>query len=153
MTHRYSPHLLPCRWRLHDIRRAALTRWLMLVAAVMMMGLQCAMAAYACAMPPGVMTTAMATSAPAMDGSMKGSCSDMARSPTDHLLCAKHCAADASAPTDAHPLSVPPTALVGLPPALPAFVAHTQAAIAYDRRDRLRPPGRPASLLFCSLLI
>ncbi|WP_458068490.1 hypothetical protein [Rhodanobacter sp. BL-MT-08] len=152
MTRFHLPLLFPRRWRLHDIRRAPLTRWVLLVAAVMMLGLQSAMAAYACAMPPGGMAT-MAMNASTMDGSMKGSCPEMASSPTDHLLCAKHCASEVSAPTDVHPLSVPPMLLMGLPPALPTWVAHTQAGIAYDRRDRLRSPGPPANLLFCSLLI
>lgn len=147
------PLLFPRRWRLRDIRRAPLTRWVLLVAAVMMMGFQCAMAAYACALPSDGMATTAAMRAPTMDATMRGACPDMAPSPTDHLLCAKHCSAEASAPTGAHPLSVPPTALVALPPAVPAFVAHTQAGIAYERRDRLRSQGPSASLAFCSLLI
>lgn len=153
MTRIPHPTLMPRRWRLRDIRRARLTRWLLLGSVLFMMGLQSALAAYACAMPSGMMGPAMAMSTSAMDASMATTCPEMRHAPADRLMCAKHCASEASAPTDARPLSVPPNLLTALPPALPVIAMQTQTTLAPERRYRLRAPPPPAILLFCSLLI
>jgi len=153
MTRIAHPTLMPRRWRLRDIRRARLTRWLLLGSVLFMMGLQSALAAYACTMPSGMMGPAMAMSTSAMDASMATTCPEMQHAPVNRLLCAKHCASDASAPTDARPLSVPPNLLTALPPVLPVVVMHAHMAVEPERLYRLRAPPPPASLLFCSLLI
>jgi len=153
MTHLSIPKLGPTRWRLRDIRRARVTRWLLLGGLLFMVGLQSALAAYVCTMPDGAMGPVMAMSTSAADTAMTSTCPQMKHTAADRALCAKHCAADASAPTAVHPLSVPPSALVALPPSLPAAVALSSPMTALQRqRDRLRAP-LPASLLFCSLLI
>lgn len=144
---------MPRRWRLRDIRRARLTRWLLLGSVLFMMGLQSALAAYACTMPSGMMGPAMAMSTSARDASMATTCPEMQHAPADRLLCAKHCASDASAPTDARPLSVPPNVLTALPPVLPVMAMQTQATAEPERRYQLRAPPPSATLLFCSLLI
>ena len=153
MPHIAHPTLMPRCWRLRDIRRARLTRWLLLGSALLMMGLQSSLAAYACAMPSGMMGRAMAMSPSAMDASMATTCPEMQHAPADRLLCAKHCASEASAPTDARPLSVPPNLLTALPPVLPVVAMQTQTTLAPERRYRLRAPPPPIILLFCSLLI
>lgn len=150
------PKLGPRRWRLRDIRRARLTRWLMLAGVLFMLGLQSGLAAYACTMPVGMMGSTMAMRTSIADASMAASCPQMKHTAADRMLCAKHCAADsdASAPSAAHPLSVPPNLLVALPPVLPAAVALSSTMTVEQRqRDLLRAPPPPASLLFCSLLI
>jgi hypothetical protein len=148
------PKLGPTRWRLRDIRRARLTRWLLLGGLLFMVGLQSALAAYVCTMPDGAMGPTMAMGTSAADASMASTCPQMKHTAADRALCAKHCASDASAPTAIHPLSVPPSALVALPPALPTAVALSSPMTASQRqRDRLRASPPPASLLFCSLLI
>jgi hypothetical protein len=153
MTRSHLPKLGPRRWRLRDIRRARLTRWLLIGSVLMMLGMQSALAAYACAMPSATMGSIMGMSASAMDASMGRSCPEMKHAAVDRMLCAKHCAPDTTAPTNAHPLSVPPSLLTALPPVLPMRVVNTQGTVEHARRDRLRAPGPPASLLFCSLLI
>jgi len=95
----------------------------------------------------------MAMSTSAMDAPMATTCPEMQHAPVNRLLCAKHCASDASAPTDARPLSVPPNLLTALPPVLPVVVMHAHMAVEPERLYRLRAPPPPASLLFCSLLI
>ncbi|HEY0198773.1 MAG TPA: hypothetical protein VGC19_09560 [Rhodanobacter sp.] len=153
MTRFRLPKLGPRRWLLRDIRRTRLTRWLLIGSVLMMLGMQSALAAYACAMPPAAVGSTMAMSASAMDASMGHSCPEMKHAAVDRMLCAKHCAPDTAAPTNAHPLSVPPSLLTALPLVLPVLTVSTQGAIKHARRDRLRAPGPPASLLFCSLLI
>lgn len=153
MTHLPIPKLGPTRWRLRDIRRARLTRWLLLAGLLFMVGLQSALAAYVCAMPDGTMGPTMAMATSAADRAMASTCPQMKHTAADRALCAKHCASDASAPTAIHPLSVPPNILVALPPSLPTTLALSSTTTASQRqRDRLRTPP-PASLLFCSLLI
>lgn len=153
MTHLSIPKLGPTRWRLRDIRRARLTRWLLLGGLLFMVGLQSALAGYVCTMPDGRMGPTMAMGTSAADKAMTSTCPQMKHTAADRALCAKHCASDASAPTAVHPLSVPPSALVALPPLLPAAVALSSPMTVDQRqRDRLRTPP-PASLLFCSLLI
>jgi hypothetical protein len=118
-----------------------------------MLGLQSALAAHACMMPSGRVNPAVAMRAMSTDASMAVACAQMKPAAADRMLCAKHCAPDASAPTAAHPLSVPPNALVALPPAPLVADALTSPMTAQERqRDRLRAPP-PAGLLFCSLLI
>ena len=154
MTHLSIPKLGPTRWRLRDIRRARLTRCLLLAGLLFMVGLQSALAAYVCTMPDGAMGPVMAMATPAADASMASTCPQMKHTAADRALCAKHCASDASAPTAVHPLSVPPNVLAGLPPALSTAVALSSPMTVRQRqRDRLRAPPPPASLLFCSLLI
>ncbi|WP_284397987.1 hypothetical protein [Dyella lipolytica] len=139
---------------MRDIRRARLTRWLLLAGVLFMLGMQSALASYACAMPSEMMEATMGMSTSAADASMAATCPQMKHTAADRMVCAKHCASDASAPTAVHPLSVPPSVLVALPPELPAAVALTSPMTAQQRqRDRLRAPPPPASLLFCSLLI
>jgi hypothetical protein len=152
MTRIPHPTWIPRRWRLRDIRRARLTRWLLLGSVLLMFAMQSALAAYACAMPSG-MGPAMAMSTSATDASMATTCPEMQHAPTDRLLCAKHCASEASAPTDARPLSVPPNLLTALAPVLPVVAMQTQTTLAPERRYRLRAPPPPITLLFCSLLI
>lgn len=118
-----------------------------------MLGLQSALAAYACAMPPATMGQAMTMETSVMDASMAKTCPEMRHAPVKRLLCARHCAADASAPTDARPLSVPPNLLTALPSMLPVVAVRTRITKAPERRYRLRAPPPPATLLFCSLLI
>lgn len=147
------PKLGPTRWRLREIRRARLTRWLLLGGLLFMIGLQSALAAYVCAMPNGTMGPTMAMGTAAADRAMASTCPQMKHTAADRALCAKHCASDASAPTAIHPLSVPPSVLAALPPSLPAAVALSSPMTVRQRqRDRLRAPP-PASLLFCTLLI
>jgi hypothetical protein len=154
MTHLSIPKLGPTRWRLRDIRRARLTRWLLLGGLLFMVGLQSALAAYVCTMPDGAMGPTMAMGTSAADRAMASTCPQMKHTASDRALCAKHCASDASAPTAIHPLSVPPSLLVALPPSLPTAVALSSPMTACQRQlDRLRAPPPPASLLFCSLLI
>jgi len=117
------------------------------------MGLQSALAAYACTMPSGMMGPAMAMSMSAMDASMVTTCPEMQHATADRLLCTRHCASEASAPTDARPLSVPPNLLTALPPALPVIAKQMQTTLAPEQRYRLRAPPPSAILLFCSLLI
>ena len=144
---------IPRRWRLRDIRRVRLTRWLLLAGMLVMLGMQTALAAYACAMPAASGGPKMAMSASANDTSMPASCAAMSSTVANRPLCEKHCAPDAYAPTAAHPLSVPPNLLGSLPPSPPAVAMQTRVAVATDARHRLHPPGPPAALLFCSLLI
>lgn len=118
-----------------------------------MLGLQSALAAYACATSPTSTGSAMAMETSAMDPSMAKTCPEMQHASVDHLLCARHCASDASAPTDARPLSVPPNLLTALPPVLPVVVMQAQITLEPERLYRLRAPPPPATLLFCSLLI
>jgi hypothetical protein len=154
MVHRSIPRLSPERWRLRDMRRARLTRWLLLGGLLFMLGLQSALAGYVCTMPDGAMgpTTAMGTSA--ADAAMASTCPQMKHTSADRALCAKHCASDASAPTPVHSLSVPPSVLAALWPVLPTVVALSSPMMVHQRQcDRLRAPPPPASLLFCSLLI
>lgn len=154
MRHLSIPRLSPSRWRLRDIRRARLTRWLLLGGLLFMLGLQSALAAYVCTMPEGAMDPTMAMGTSAADASMASTCPQMKHTSADRALCAKHCASDASAPAAAHPLSVPASALVALPPALPnAAALSSLMAVRQRQRDRLRAPPPPANLLFCSLLI
>lgn len=148
------PKLGPTRWRLRDIRRARLTRWLLLGGLLFMVGLQSALAAYVCTMPDGAMGPTMAMGTAAADKAMASTCPQMRHAAGDRALCAKHCASDASAPSAIHPLSVPPSILVALPPSLPSAVALSSPMTVNQRQlDRLRAPPPPASLLFCSLLI
>jgi hypothetical protein len=144
---------MPRRLRLRDIRRARLTRWLLLGSVLFMLGLQSALAAYACAMPSRTMGSVMVMEASAMDASMAKNCPEMQHAPVDRLLCAKHCASDASAPADVRPLSVPPNLLTALAPVWPMVVMQTQVAVDPERLYRLRAPPPPTTLLFCSLLI
>jgi len=154
MTHLSLPKLGPTRWRLRDIRRARLTRWLLLGGLLFMLGLQSALAAYICNMPDGAMGPMMSSGVSAADAAMLSTCPQMKHTAADWALCAKHCASDASVPTAAHPLSVPPSALVALPPPMPKVVALSSPMTTHQReRDRLRSPSPPASILFCSLLI
>lgn len=143
----------PRRWRLRDLRRAGLTRGLLLVGALFMLGLQTALATYACTMPPAMMGPVMAMGIRAGDAAMRGTCPEMRHAATDHVLCAQHCARQVSAPSDARPLTVPPNLLAALPPALPLVVQSMPAASVPERYYRLRAPPPPAILLFCSLLI
>lgn len=154
MTHLSIPRLPPARWRLRDIRRARLTRWMLLGGLLFMLGLQSALAAYVCAMPDGAMGPTMGMRTAAADAAMASTCPQMKHTAADRALCAKHCASEASAPTAAHPLSVPPSVLVALPPLLPRAVALSSPMTAHQReRNRLRSHAPPPSLLFCSLLI
>lgn len=154
MTHLSLPKLGPARWRLRDIRRARLTRWLLLGGLLFMLGLQSALAAYVCNMPDSAIGPVTAMGVSRADAAMASTCPQMKHTAADRALCAKHCASDASAPVAAHPLSVPPSALVALPPSLPKAVALSSPMTANQRvRDRFRSPPPPASLLFCSLLI
>ncbi|MBM7124855.1 hypothetical protein ACFFJT_06310 [Dyella flava] len=154
MRHLSIPKLGPARWRLRDIRRARLTRWLLLGGLLFMLGLQSALATYVCTMPDDALGPTMAMGASAADRAMASTCPQMKHTAADRALCAKHCASDASAPTAIHPLSVPPSALVALPPLLPTAVALlSPMTFGQRQRDRLRAPPPPASLLFCSLLI
>ena len=154
MTRLSFPRLGPTRWRLRDIRRARLTRWLLLGGLLFMLGLQSALAAYVCNMPDGAMGPVMAMGVSRADAAMASTCPQMKHTAGDRALCARHCASDASAPVTAHPLSVPPSALVALPPALPKAVALSSPMTVSQRvRDRFRSRPPPASLLFCSLLI
>lgn len=154
MTQLSIPKLGPARWRLRDIRRARVTRWLLLGGLLFMLGLQSALAGYVCTMPDGAMAPTMAMGVSAADAAMTSTCPQMKHTAADRAVCAKHCASDASAPTAFHPLSVPPSALMALPPALPTAVALSSPTTARQRqRDRLRAPPPPANLLFCSLLI
>lgn len=143
----------PRPWRLRELRRARLPRGLMLVGALFMLGLQTALAAYACTMPPAMMGPVMAMGVDAGDVAMHGTCPEMRHATADRVLCAQHCAAQASAPSDARPVTVPPNLLAALPPALPLVVSPTPAAFVPERYYRLRAPPPPATLLFCSLLI
>jgi hypothetical protein len=139
---------------LRDIRRARLTRWLLLAGLLFMLGLQSALAAYGCSMPEEAMGPAMAMQTSVADTAMAASCPQMKHSSADRALCARHCASEASAPASAHPLSVPPSVLLALPPALPSAMALWSPITAQQRqRDRLRTSPPSASLLFCSLLI
>lgn len=144
------PKLLPHRWRLRDIRRARLTRWLLVAGMLFMLNMQSAMAAYVCMLPPGAMEMTAAA-----DASMSATCPQMKHTAADRMVCAKHCASDDSAPAAAHPpLSVPPNGLLALPPIWPSTVALSSPATVQKRqRDRLRAPPPTPSLLFCSLLI
>ena len=154
MTRFRLPRLTPYRWRLRDIRRARLTRWLLVAGMLFMLGVQSALAAYVCTMPSGTMglTATMGTSA--ADASMAATCPQMKHTAASRMVCAKHCTSDDSAPTAVHPLSVPPSGLLAPPPALPTAVALSSPTTVQQRqRDRLRAPPPPASLLFCSLLI
>lgn len=153
MTRIPHPTLMPRRFRLRDIRRARLTRWLLLGSVLLMLGLQSALAAYACAMPSATMSQVMAMETSTMDASMVKTCPEMQQAPVNRLLCAKHCASNASAPTDARPLSVPPNLLTAVPPVLPMVVMQTRTMVVSGRLYRLRAPPPPATLLFCSLLI
>lgn len=154
MTLLSIPKLGPSRWRLRDIRRARLTRWLVLGGLLFMLGLQSALASYVCMMPDDAMGPTMAMGASAADKAMASTCPQMGHNAGDRTLCAKHCSSDASAPTAIHPLSVPPSALVALPPELPAVIAVSSPMTIRQRQlDRLRTPPPPATLLFCSLLI
>lgn len=141
--------LLPRRWRLREIRRARLTRGLLLVGVLFMLWSQAALAAYACMSPSGSMASS------AISGtSMRATCPQMMHSAADHMVCTKHCAPDASTSTVTPSLSVPPSVVAALPPVLPDAVALVSPVTAGDRqRDRLRAPPPPPSLLFCSLLI
>jgi hypothetical protein len=154
MTHLSLPKLGPTRWRLRDIRRARLTRWFLLGGLLFMLGLQSALAGYVCTMPDGAMGPTMAMGVSAADAAMASTCPQMKHTAASRALCAKHCASDASAPTALPALSVPPSALVALPPVLPMAVALSSPMTARQKqRDRLRAPPPPANLLFCSLLI
>ena len=144
---------MPCRWRLRDLRRARLTRWLLLGGVLLMLGLQSALAAYSCAMAPATMGQVMAMATSAMDASMAKTCPETQHAPVSRLLCAKHCASDASAPTDARPLAVPPNLLTALPPVLPVVVMQAQITVEPERLYRLRASPPSATFLFCSLLI
>lgn len=153
MMHLSIPKLGPTRWRLRDIRRARLTRWLLLGGLLFMVGLQSALAAYVCNMPDGAMSPTMAMGTSGADAAMASTCPQMKHTAADRVLCARHCASDASAPTAIHSLSVPPSVLVALPPSLPMAVALSSPMTPHRRqRDRLRTPP-PTNLLFCSLLI
>ncbi len=152
MTRFRLPAFIPRRWQLRDIRRARLTRWVLMAGVLVMLGMQTAIAAYACTMPSSASGPASAMGTMG-DASMPTSCSEMAHAVANAPLCQKHCTPDASAPTAAHALSVPPNLLAALPPDSPVLPAHVQAALEIDARHRRHPPGPPASLLFCSLLI
>ena len=153
MAHaRFMPRR-PRQWRLRGLRRARLTRGLLLVGALFMLGLQTALAAYACTMPPAMMGPVMAMDADAGDAAMHDTCPEMRHAAPDRILCAQHCAAQASAPSDARPMTVPPNLLAALPPVLPLVAPHMPAATIPERYYRLRAPPPPATLLFCSLLI
>lgn len=143
----------PRPWRLRELRRARLTRGLLLVGALFMLGLQTALAAYACTMPPTLVGPVMAMGTAAGDAAMRGTCPEMRHAAADRVLCAQHCASQASAPSDARPMTVPPNLLAALPPVLPLVVPPTPAASIPERYYRLRAPPPPATLLFCSLLI
>lgn len=149
---RSTPHR-PRPWRLRDLRRAGLTRGLLLVGALFMLGLQTALAAYACTMPPAMMGSVMAMGTDAGDAAMRGTCPQMQHAASDHVLCAQHCVRQVPAPSDSRPLTVPPNLLAALPPALPFVVPPTPAAFVPERYYRLRAPPPSATLLFCSLLI
>jgi hypothetical protein len=138
---------------LRELRRARLTRGLLLVAALFMLGLQTALAAYACTMPPAMMGPVMAMGTDAGNAAMRGTCPQMQHAPADRVLCAQHCASQASVPSDARPMTVPPHLLAALPPVLPFVVPPTLAASVPERYYRLRAPPPPVILLFCSLLI
>ena len=147
------PRLSPRR-RLRDIRRARLTRWLLLAGLLFMLGLQSSLAAYVCAMPVEAMGPAMAMKTSAAGTGMASVCPQMKHSSADRALCARHCTSQASAPAPAHPLSVPPSVLLALPSELPAAVALSSPMAAQQRQgNRLRTSPPSASLLFCSLLI
>ncbi|MFC5580996.1 hypothetical protein [Rhodanobacter terrae] len=147
------PRVAPRRWCLRDLRRARLTRGLLLVGVLFMLGLQTALAAYACAMPPTMIGPVMAMGAGTGDAAMRGTRPEMRHATADRILCTQHCASQASAPSDARPMTVPPSLLVALPPVLPLIVSQTPISFVPERYYRLRAPPPPASLLFCSLLI
>lgn len=149
-----APKLTPYRWRLRDLRRAGLTRWVLLTGLLFMLGLQSAMAGYVCTMPDGSMAPTMAMGTAAADRAMADTCPQMQHTTADRALCAKHCNTDASAPTVAHAPTVPPSLFMALPPVVPAAIALISPATVHHRQsDRLRSPPPPPSLLFCSLLI
>lgn len=138
------------RWRLRALRRRSSTRWLLGFAVLVMLGMQIATAAYACAMVPSAMGR-MASDASMQ--AMGGSCPEM-HGLSDRLLCQQHCAPDNTAKPDVSPTSVPQSLLTALPPLLPAVaIAALPAGHAPERLYRLRASPPPATLLFCSLLI
>lgn len=153
MTRNCPPTLLPRYWQLRAIGRARLTRWLLLGSVLVMLGVQSALAAYACTLPPAAMGQGMAMDASAMDAAMAGNCSQMRHAPANRMLCARHCTAQAVAPTDARTLTVPPNLLTALPPMLPLVAMQTRSTREPVRRYRLHGPRPPANRLFCTLLI
>lgn len=155
MTRFRFPMLYPRRWRLRDMRRARVTRWLLLAGVLAMLGLQSALAAYACTLPAGTMESTMAMGVSATDTTSASACPQMKHTSADRMMCAKHCASDdASAPTAVHPLSVPANTLVApLPVALAVLATSSPMTVRQRQSDRLRSPPPSPTLLFCSLLI
>lgn len=110
-------------------------------------------AAHACIMAPGMMGSVMTMPTAATDSPMAVPHS-MRGSETDRLRCLMHCAQLASAPSDAHQITVPPYVSVALPltagllPTPPMNRAHDKVM-----RYWLRAPPPSAILIFCSLLL
>jgi len=113
---------------------------------------QWALAAHACASPAAMTGCPMAMPQSAPHAAMSANAQPR-QSATDRLWCIGHCAAQASAPSDAHPLTAPPSLRVTLPLTVAQDPPRRSAIAAAETRYRLRAPPRPRSLLFCSLLI
>jgi hypothetical protein len=153
-VNKFARHSYSSRpWRLGALRRRAVTRWLLTLALLLMLGQQAVLAAYACAVPPGAMGQMTALSPQASMKAMHRSCPEM-RGQTDQLLCQKHCAPDHTAQPDVRLPSVPQNLLTALPP-MPsaAVIAVSSVEHARDRRHRLRPSPLADTRLFCSLQI
>lgn len=139
------------RWRLGVLRRRGFVRWLLVFAALVMLGQQSAMAAYACEL--ATPATASTTTVTAMS-KMDHGCADMQQR-ADQTVCRNHCATTTPTPTETHVVSVPPSSLTPLPPAAFDVVLRTCAAGATPElwyRQSAAPP-LPPRLLFCSLQI
>jgi hypothetical protein len=138
---------------LRRTRRAALARGLLLVGVLLTLGLRTVLAAYACAMPSATMEPSVAAGASAGHAAMRGACAENRHAAADRLLCAQHCAAQATAPSDSRPMAVPPNRLAATPPVWPHLALHVPTTPIPERRYRLRAPPPPLPLLFCTLLI
>ena len=110
------------------------------------------MAADACAAPSALTACGMAMPLSARRAAAASNARPR-RAAGDRLSCVAHCAAQASAPSDAQPLTSPPVLWTAMPLAAPKILPLRSAIAAAEYRYRLRAPPRPRASLFCSLLI
>ena len=135
------------------LRRPHIRRRLTWLVVVLLLWQQFAVAAYACTAAP-VKGTAVSTQVSL--SAMKAMGDDCARMPAISIdpTCHKHCQPDHSTQAEARSASVPPNALMALPP-----VPLSMAAVALPTRGdmarwvRFHAPPPAPRWMFCTLLI
>lgn len=133
--------------RLRPITRRRIA-WLV---TLLLLWQQCAMAAYACAVAPGMAGAAVHAAA---GMTMVDDGAPVPVAAAERQVCQAHCNPEHMTQAEARSGSVQPGLFAALPPDWPPTLAAAAATGRTPPPDVYpRPPAPPASLLFCSLLI